>query len=345
MELNFMKAALFAGIKNLRVEELPIQKINDDEIIIKVNACGVCGTDYHIYNGEAPAKAPVVIGHEYAGEVVESGINAAEYKAGDKVVVDPNIYCGYCIFCREGKINLCENLKALGVTINGGMAQYSIVPKRQAYLLPRNFPINNAVFTEPLSCCIHGIEQAEVKMGDSVAVLGMGTIGLLMVQLARINGASKIIAIDPITEKCKIAETLHVDAALDPSNQYFLSDYESITSGGADVVIECVGSQPAAELAFKLAKKGGRVIIFGLADPSAAISLNLQSVFHKELTIKSSLLNPFTFQKAVDLLVSKKVHVDILNLSEIPLQTESLDSLFSGIKDKTVIKYMVIPGE
>ncbi len=338
-----MKAALFAGIKNLRVEEMPIQKINEDEIIIKVSACGVCGTDYHIYNGEAPAKAPVVIGHEYAGEVVESGINAAEYKAGDKVVIDPNIYCGYCSFCREGKINLCENLKALGVTINGGMAQYSVVPKKQAYLLPSNFPINNAVFAEPLSCCIHGIEQAEVKMGDTVAVLGMGTIGLLMIQLARINGASKIIAIDPVTEKCKLAWTLHVDAALDPSDKYFLSDFENITSGGADIVIECAGNQSAAELAFKLVKKGGKVIIFGLADPAAAISLNLQSVFHKELTIKSSLLNPFTFQKAVDLLVQEKVLVDILNPVAIPLQSQSLDSLFSNARDKTVTKYMVLP--
>ncbi len=338
-----MKAALYAGVKNLSVEELPLQKINDDDLVIKVGACGVCGTDFHIFNGDAPAKVPVIIGHEYAGEVVETGKNALEFKTGDKVVIDPNIYCGYCSFCREGRTNLCENLKALGVTLNGGMAQYSVVPKKQAYHLPINFPINNAVFAEPLSCCIHGIDQAKIRIGDTVAILGMGTIGLLMIQLARIKGALKIISVDPVEEKCKIAENLLADFTLNPENKYFASDFENITSGGADVVIECVGNQSAAKLAFKLVKPGGRVIIFGLADPDAEISINLQSLFHKELTVKSSLLNPFTFQTAVDLLVSNKIRVDVLNPYTVPLQTESLDSLFSKERDKTIIKYMVIP--
>jgi 2-desacetyl-2-hydroxyethyl bacteriochlorophyllide A dehydrogenase len=338
-----MKAALYAGMRNLSVEELPLQKINDDEIIIKVGACGVCGTDFHIFNGEAPSKIPVVIGHEYAGEVVETGKNAVEFNVGDKVVIDPNIYCGYCSFCREGKINLCKNLQALGVTINGGMAQYSIVPKKQAFSLPGNFPIKNAAFAEPLSCCIHGIERGEIEIGDTVAVLGLGTIGLLMIQLARIKGASKVIAIDPVEEKYKIAEELNADYTLNPLNKYFSLDFESVVSGGADVVIECAGNPSAAELAFKLVKPGGKIVIFGLSDPSAAVSLNLQSFFHKELTVKSSLLNPFTFQTAVDFLVSNKIRVDVLNPFTIPLQTESLGSLFSKERDKTIIKYMVIP--
>ena len=161
-----MKAALYAGIKNIAVKELPLPKINDDDLIIKVGACGVCGTDFHIFNGEASAKVPIVIGHEYAGEVVDVGKSVTEFKSGDKVVIDPNIYCGYCSFCREGRINLCQNLKALGVTINGGMAQYSVVPQKQAYHLPGDFPIKNAAFAEPLSCCVHGIEQAKIKTGD-----------------------------------------------------------------------------------------------------------------------------------------------------------------------------------
>ena len=142
-----MKAALFAGNKNLTVEELSLDIMKDDDIIIEVNACGVCGTDFHIFNGEAPAKVPVIIGHEFAGSIVETGKSVSEFKVGDKVVIDPNIYCGYCRFCRVGKINLCENLKALGVTENGGMAQYSTVPQKQAYYLPPNFPVQDAIFT------------------------------------------------------------------------------------------------------------------------------------------------------------------------------------------------------
>lgn len=340
-----MKAALYAGNKHLTVEELSLDKMNDDDLIIEVGACGVCGTDFHILNGEAPAKIPVVIGHEYAGRIVETGKNADDFQVGNKVVIDPNIYCGYCSFCREGKVNLCKNLKALGVTINGGMAQYSIVPKKQAYHLPNNFPVNNAVFTEPLSCCVHGIEQAEIKIGNSVAILGLGTIGLLMVQLARLKGASKIISIEPIEEKYKAAENLNVDFILNPFNKYFFSDFNNITDNGADIVIECVGSQSAAEIAFKLVRKGGRVVIFGLSNPQAALQLNLQSFFHKELTLKSSLLNPFTFPTAIELLTSKKINVDVINPVSVPLQTESLDRLFSQEKDKTIIKYMVLPGE
>ncbi len=340
-----MKAALYAGVKNIKVEDIVLQNIGYDDLIIKVGACGICGTDFHIYNGEAPAKVPVIIGHEYAGEVVETGKNASEFKTGNKVVIDPNIYCGYCRYCREGKINLCRNLKALGVTMNGGMAEYSIVPKKQAYLLPDNYSIKNAAFAEPLSCSVHGINQANIKAGDAVAVLGMGTIGLLMIQLARLHGASKIISIDPIEEKNRTAEDLLADYTLNPFDKYFLSDFDNITSGGADVVIECVGNQSAAELVFQLVKPGGRIVIFGLADPKAAISLNLQSFFHKELSVKSSLLNPFTFQTAVDLLVSNQINVEALNPYIIHLRSDVLDSLFSKERDKTVIKYMVLPGE
>jgi 2-desacetyl-2-hydroxyethyl bacteriochlorophyllide A dehydrogenase len=338
-----MKAALFAGVKDLTVEELSLPKITDDELIIKVGACGVCGTDYHIYNGEAPAKAPVVIGHEYAGEVAETVKNSTEFKIGDKVVIDPNIYCGYCDYCREGKINLCKNLKALGVTINGGMAQYSAVPKKQVYLLPDDFPIKYAAFAEPLSCCVQGIKQAEIKIGDTVTILGLGTIGILMAQLARINGASKIINVDPLQEKSKILEKLDFNYFLNPLSKSFFSDYNDISSGGTGVVIECAGTQSSAELAFKLVKSGGRIVLFGLANPQAAVLMNLQSFFHKELTVKGSLLNPFTFQTAVDLLISNEVRADVIDPVEVPLKEEAIDSLFSQEREKTVIKNMVIP--
>ena len=340
-----MKAAVFAGNKHLTVEELSLCKMKDEDIIIEVDACGVCGTDFHIFNGEAPVKVPVVIGHEFAGRIVEMGKSVSGFNVGDKVVIDPNMSCGYCRFCRDGKINLCENLKALGVSENGGMAQYSIVPQKQAYYLPPNFPIRDAIFTEPLSCCLHGIEQAEIKTGDTVAVLGMGTIGLLMVQLARLNGASRIISIEPVEKKFKAAEHLNVDFILNPYNKYFTSDFKNITSGGADVVIECVGNKSAAQLALELTKPGGKIILFGLADSKDVLALNMQSFFHKELTIKSSLLNPFTFQRAVELITSKKIHVDVLNPISIPLQTEPLERLFSDEKDETIIKYMVLPGE
>ncbi len=191
-----MLAAIFEETNYIHLGTENLPKLSANEILLKVNACGICGTDFHIYEGKAPARRHVILGHEYAGEVVEVGTEVQTFKVGDKAAVNPNIHCGYCQYCKAGKINLCENLKALGVTQNGGLAEYSVVPISQAYLIPKDFSIQSAAFAEPLSCCVHGIEQAGIKLNDTVAVIGCGTIGLLMIQLAFLKGASKVFALD-----------------------------------------------------------------------------------------------------------------------------------------------------
>jgi len=165
-----------------------------------------------------------------------------------------------------------------------------------------------------------------------------------MVQLAKIKGAAKVISIDLVEEKFKIAEKLSVDFTLNPLNKYFLSDFKSITSGGANVVIECAGNQSAVKLAFELVKPGGRIVLFGLSDKSAEVSFNLQSFFHKELTVKGSLLNAFTFQTAVDLLTSSKIKVDLLNPTKMQLTENDINKIFKTKKSDDVIKYMVFPN-
>ncbi|MDR3611246.1 MAG: alcohol dehydrogenase catalytic domain-containing protein, partial [Ignavibacteriaceae bacterium] len=157
-----MNALFFDGPGNIKVRDLVIPKLQPDELLVQVNGCGVCGTDFHIYEGNAPAKIPVVLGHEYCGTIVDKGERVEGYSLGDNIVINPNIHCGYCEFCRIGKINLCSNLKALGVSVNGGMSQYSVIPLTQAYFLPKDFPFSQAVFAEPLSCCIHGVNLAEI---------------------------------------------------------------------------------------------------------------------------------------------------------------------------------------
>jgi L-iditol 2-dehydrogenase len=339
-----MQAAFYHGPRALEIADCIMPVPAGDELLIKVNACGVCGTDFHIFNGEAPAKAPVIIGHEYTGEVVEAGKNVTGFKAGDNISVNPNIHCGYCEFCRDGRINLCKNLKALGVTLNGGFAQFSVVPQSQAYVIPAEFPHKYAAFSEPLSCCIHGINQAEIKLFDTVVIIGAGTIGILMTQLALLQGVKKVIVLEPSVNKRTITINLGADYALDPLVENFTENFNDILPGGADVVIECAGIQSAAETSLKIVRKGGRIVIFGLSAPSAFLNLPLQSFFHKELTIKSSLLNPNTFQTAVDLIVSNKINVGIIHPNEIPLDNSSLQALFTGSKDSAVIKYLVMPN-
>jgi L-iditol 2-dehydrogenase len=340
-----MLAAVFNGPNSLNISDFNLQDPGSDDVIVKVDACGICGTDFHIYRGEAPSKPPVIIGHEYAGVITEIGKHVKYLNVGNKVAINPNIHCGYCEFCKKGKINLCPNLRALGVTINGGLAQYSVVPSTQVYPVPNDFPTYYAAFAEPLSCCIHGINLADIKLGDYVAILGAGTIGLLMLQLASLKGASKIIVIEPNEEKRNIAKKLHADCALNPNSADFQDEFSLLTNNGADVVIECVGNPRAVETAFRLTKRGGTLVIFGLSPSDSSIIINLQSFFHKELNIKSSLLNPFTFQYAVDLLISGKVKVDSFMLNRCSLNELELNKLFTiPGNNQSFIKNMVFPN-
>jgi 2-desacetyl-2-hydroxyethyl bacteriochlorophyllide A dehydrogenase len=336
-----MLAGVYRGPSNFSVEDYKLQSLQNNEVLVKVAYCGVCGTDIHIFQGNVPAKPPVITGHEFAGEVVEVGNKEIEYKIGDKVAINPNIHCGHCTFCKRGKINLCNNLIALGVTANGGFAEYSIIPLSQLYRLPRDFPLNTASFCEPLSCCVHGINQARIDLGDKVGIVGAGPIGLLMVQLSQIAGASEIIVIEPMLERRKMAEKIGASYSIDCSDENLSSMTDAF--GGIDVFIECVGKKEAVKIAIELVKPGGKVVVFGLADSSEIIPLNLQNIFLKELTITSSLLNPYTFQTAVNLLVSGKVKVNDFNICDVKLKTPDLISVLSGDRDPLVTKYMVSP--
>jgi L-iditol 2-dehydrogenase len=339
-----MQALWFKGQHEIEVKELKIPILQSDELLVHVDACGVCGTDFHIYEGIAPAKIPVVLGHEYTGIIIDSGSKFDKLKIGDKIAINPNIHCGYCEFCRKGKINLCPNLKALGVTLNGGMSQLSIVPVTQAYLLPNDFPFSKSVFAEPVSCCIHGINRAEIVPGEKVVIFGAGTIGLIMLQLAQLRGASEVIVLEPLQFKRNIAVALKADHVLNPFDANIEEKVLDLTSGGADTVIECVGSQTAGESAVKLTRKGGKVVIFGLANSSAIINIYMQSFFHKELTMKSSILNPNTFQPAVDLIINKKINVEIFNPCPVQLQQDQIKNLFNSSDNTNIIKYMVTPN-
>lgn len=340
-----MQAAIFSGPHNISVKDQSLPKLKEGELLIKVGACGVCGTDFHIFEGSAPAKPPVVLGHEYTGEIADAAPDVRGYVTGQRVAINPNIHCGYCEYCRRGKINLCLNLKALGVTIDGGFSEYSIVPVTQAHILPKNFPFEISAFAEPLSCCVHGINQASIKTGDTAAIVGAGPIGLLMLQLAQISGASVTYVVDISGEKRKIAKELMADFVFDPSDEEFSESFQDISKGGADVVIECVGSEIAAKTALSIAKKGGTLLIFGLAGPKAVISVFQQEFFHKELTIKSSILNPNTFQTAVDLLVSGKIKTSLFKKEGVPLGDDQITSLFTTPRDSSVIKYMIVPNK
>lgn len=334
-----MTAALYIGNGELDIVEFPISKLEKSEVLVQVDSCGICGTDHHIIAGKSYAKPPVILGHEYSGTVVDKAGNVKEINVGDKVVIDPNIYCGKCKYCRKGKVNFCENHQALGVSMNGGFAEYSIVPVSQAYKLPNDFDLSEAAFAEPLSCCLRGIQQAEIQPGNTVAIIGGGSIGLMMLQLAKLSGASKLILFEPLKNKRELAVKLGADLTLDPTESDSLKIFMDYTNGGANVVIECVGKKETAEMTIDLVDKGGTIVIFGLAPLNEKAEFDLQKMFLKEVRLHNSFLNPFTFESAVNLLVSGKINVVDLITYQTPI--ENIKEVFFSNKQSGNIKIQV----
>lgn len=335
-----MKASYFLGNKTFEVRECPIPTPGPGEIVIRNKACGVCGTDVHIYHGEpgsADVTPPVVLGHEYAGEVTAVGEGVAALKPGDHVTVDPNIYCGSCAYCQNGKKQLCESMQAIGVTRDGGFAEYSVVPASQAFKLSKDLPYEWGAMAEPVACCLHGIDLAGIRPGNTVCVVGGGAIGLIMLQLAKRSGASTLVLSEPNEKRREAALQLGATLAIDPTDP----EARKAMSCKADVVIECVGNTPAVQSAFDFAKKGATIVLFSVPKVDAAFPLPLFDVYKKELTIKGSFVNPDTHYRAVELLNAGKLDFTPIITHRFPLG--QMDAAIAEQMGSASIKVVVCP--
>lgn len=338
-----MKASRFLGNKTFAVTDLPTPHAGPGELVLRNQVCGVCGTDVHIYHGEpgsADVNPPVVLGHEYSGEVVEVGKGVTGFAVGDHVTVDPNIYCGHCAYCQNGKKQLCPSMEAIGVTRDGGFAQYSRIPASQAFKLEPTVPWEAAAMAEPLACCLHGIDLAGIQVGDKVCVVGGGAIGLLMVQLAKLSGASQIVLSEPNEKRRQVGLQLGANAALDPTRPDAQEAFAQVLGGGANVVIECVGNVPAVKSAFQFAGKGATVLLFSVPKVDATFDLPLFDVYKKELTIKGSFVNPDTHARAVALINSGKVDFGPIITHRFPLDQlpEAIAMQMSDASIKVVVE-------
>ena len=286
----------------------------------------------------------MVLGHEYAGVVVETGRGVTTVRTGDHVTVDPNIYCGTCPYCKAGKKQLCSNLVAVGVNFDGGFAQYSVVPEGQVYRLNPEVSFAEGAMAEPLACCIHGVELAGIELGDTVCVIGGGAIGLLMVQLARLKGAARVILSEPVENRRRIGLTLGADYAFNPLEKPLdVQLRDTLGIAGAQVVIECVGKTFATQQAVSAADKGATVLLFSVPQAGAEYGLPLFEVYQKELTVKGSFINPDTHQKAVNLINSGKIKTAPLITHQYPLA--QLEAALFKQMDSDSIKVQVLPQE
>jgi len=340
-----VKAAVFFGKQDIRITEIEETVLGDYEVRVRNKAVGVCGTDVHIFQGEkgsTDVKPPVVLGHEYSGQVVEIGSKVTTVAVGDRVTVDPNIYCGKCRPCKNGKKQHCENLVAIGVNLNGGFAEYSVAPETQVYKLGPDVDYETGALTEPLACSLHGIDLAQIRAGDNVCIIGGGAIGQLMVQLSRLAGAATVILSEPVEERRRIALGHGADYAFDPTTRPLLEALrEEVGLAGVEVVIECAGVGRSVEQAFQVAARGGTIVLFSVPTPEAEFPLKLYDVFHKELTIKGSFINPNTHQRAVDLINAKKISVEHLITHRYGL--EDVVAAIQKQTDQDSIKVLVKP--
>ncbi len=336
-----MKAALFEKPGVLSVVQKELRRLKENEVLVRVAACGICGTDLHIVDGTSRSAPPVVLGHEFSGVVEDPG-SVVGIPGGSRVAVDPNIACGTCFYCRRGLVHLCAGLRALGVDIDGGMAEFCIVPREQLHFLPSGMAPENGAFIEPLSCAVHGLDKAGIKAGDSVVIVGGGTVGLIMLQLVKNAGAAVTILVEPLEHKRAIARKLGADLVVDPSSADVAAVVYEHTAVGADVVIECVGKPATMQSSLHLARRGGVVEFFGVCPIGVSIPVEPHQIYFNELTIVGSYVNPYTFTRAAALLHAGTVRTNELMIQEFPL--DGVDEAFAALREGRTLKSIIKPN-
>ena len=314
-----MKGAVIYQPGDIRVVDLEPPRPGPGQVLIRVAACGVCGTEHTLYVGGYYANYPVVIGHEFAGVVVEVGDGVKNFKPGDRVTVDPNQVCHKCDYCRMGSEHLCENLITLGITHNGGDADYTVAAEENVYLLPDSMTLEEGAFVEPLACALRAFQVADVQLGDTVLVLGAGSMGNLITQCVAHAGAASIIVSEPLKLRRDLALENGATHAIDPTTQDVDAEVRKIQRIGADVVMEVVGGLNVQSKAIGYARRGGQVVFYGVSPKGGKIEVSPFDINENEIKVTGSFNNPYTTAQSIRLIASRKVRVDNLISHRIPL--------------------------
>ncbi|WP_292657760.1 zinc-dependent alcohol dehydrogenase family protein [Mesorhizobium sp.] len=339
-----MKAVRLEAVGGITLRDVDMPDIGADELLVRIEACGVCGTDRHLFHGEFPCTPPVTPGHEFSGLVEAIGKSVSGFAIGDRVTGDPNIACGRCARCHAGQINLCSNLRAIGIHRDGGFAEYLALPQKQAFVLPAGLDPMHGAFCEPLGCCLHGVDLAGIKPGSSVVVLGGGVIGLLTVQLARLAGATTIILSTRQASRRALAEDLGATMTIDPTTADVIDAIAGpvgLVPGGVDVVFECAGVRETVEQSMRLARAGGTVVIVGVTPQGVKAEFEPFDLLFRELKVLGSFLNPYTHRRAAELIASGTIEIDRLISRQVSL--EEAPAVIANPPAPGEIKVLVMP--
>ena len=342
-----MKAAMLYGVKDLRIEDVPKPTVQTGEVLVKIRAATTCGTDLKILNRgyvEKIIKLPTIFGHEWSGEVAETSPELEWPTKGMRIRAGNSAPCLHCTMCQQGKYNLCENM----IWLWGAYAEYIKIPARMVLVntqeIPEHVSYEEAAITEPLACVLHGAEEANVKLGDTVAIIGAGPIGLLHLLTAKKMGAAKTIMIDLIQERLDFAQKLGADATINSGKEDPTTAVHRLTGGyGADIVIEAIGLPATWEQALKLVRKGGTVLEFGGCPPGTQIRLDTELLHYGEVAVRGAFhATPVHFRKALSLIASRTIDVRPLVTRKMKLDT--LPTAFDILStSKSEIKIAITP--
>ena len=322
-----MKAVVIEKPDSVSVTNVEDPTPSPAQAVIKVEACGICGTDIHVIRGEfAPTRYPIVPGHEFCGEVVAVGKEVRNLRVGDFVAVDPSLFDGTCRQCRLGRFNLCENWNAIGVgSANGACAELVAVPSVNAFRLPASMPRNWGALVEPLSCAVHGLDQVGITAASNYLIYGAGTMGLLLGQLVKDSGANSLDMIDTNSKRHALAKRLGADRVA-------VSAAELDRPEGWDVVIDATGAVPAIEDGIRRVARGGTFLMFGVAKADATATISPFRVYNDEIRIIGSMAVLHSFERALALLVKGVIDCEALITNRFKLDdySSAIDTFLSG---------------
>lgn len=335
-----MLAAVFEGQGKLALKRVPLPTIQrPDEVLLRVEGAGICGTDGHILEVPPghPATPGTILGHEYLGRVVEIGSAVSHFQVGDRVVIAPNLYCGLCRYCREGRPNQCEDFTTLGIYLHGGFAEYNVAPERALFHLAEDVSVEDAVFTELLSCVVGGTSKVKAQPGEQVAILGAGPVGLMFAVFFRAAGAGRIILSDLAPYRLRLAQEAGFEV-VNAQQRDAVAYIRSRMGGGADIVVDAVGALFAQ--AIEAAAVGGRVVLFGM-NQQARPAVSQYDITRKDLTVYGTFIGINTFPTAIKMLESGVLKPSLFLTHKLPLA--EIEKGFAAMRSGEAVKVLIVP--
>lgn len=340
-----MKASVCYKQNDLRTEDLPIPEISDNEVLIKMLACGLCGTDIQKIRGDSVNK-PTVLGHEVVGEIVKKGKNVSKFEIGDRVITAIHVPCFTCHYCNKGHYTICEQFRTNNID-PGGFAEFIRIPELHlnhlTHKVSNNVTDEEATLIEPIACCLHGLKQADIRPNDSVLIMGAGTIGILHAQLAKIKGANKVIVSDMSEFKLQKALKVGCDYAINIKEKNIIDEVNKITDGqGVDVIVIAAGVSSLVADAVNMVRRAGKIIVFSGFDKNKLVTLDVSRFFKDEISIIGTYsVTPYEFPEALDLLEKRKLNTEEMITHVYPLNklSEAID--ISTNPEQPVLKVII----